>query len=997
MGKLLSTISTLAAMTLLAPALWARSWGVDLRPEASTPARAPLRAAKAAGVPDSVFRRAVLPRSSATGLDLPLAPGDTLSLTLFDDVSATLLLVEQFPSRLSRRVFSARTADSPFRNATVVQTETGFTASIRDAASGHVFRVYETADGDLAVEEAMPVEDDATECAPPVPPATASARRAPAESSVSSGQASALVDVMVVFDQGALEYAEDNGGATNIAETAVQTMNLALANSDLSSLFRFRLVDIMFVSTNVTDIQQTLYDSTDGIGAWSGVAARRQACGADVVSCLIDTGSSLGVSGIGWSLDALSKATRFADHAYSCCSVRNIAQGTYTMAHEVGHNMGAGHSNAPGSPSPGPQMSDMAYSSGYHFTGADGGKYHTVMGYSRNDGDPSYYSPAGCYSSPLLTFAGVAAGTAASNDNRRVLLQTYPYAVNWRPQVIPLSYDVFFSPPSGAVFSGSLSVTLTPGLEGADVHYTLDGTEPTLNSPLYAGPITITGTTTIRAATVTDGVLGPSFSGTYTAMEGGSLGDGVDAPQLQWTTEADSPWRYETDTTFDGVDAVVSGELDFYHSSSLHTTVTGPTTLSFRYKSFCYASPFTVTIGANPVFSTTDRAADWTQVSLDIPAGEQDVTFSFMRQGTLSGQGAPPYNCVWIDSVSLGSLPNPPDFTPAGTLVASFPASVALSNPNPAGAIYYTLDGTVPTFSSGVRYAGPVEVASSNVTLTAAVLGNDGSMSPVAAVSYHDVASVLGTTGITWSFIGDVGWKEDSSSGPGSLRSGRIPGSTYTSTLQGVFSGPGTLSFKAIVTSYSYQNGLDFYQDNTRVSHSVYSSSSAITTTNLVSRTLTGDGETVFRWIYNVGDSTRDYDYSNANCGAWLKDVVWEPVASETGNAYPVPFSWLEAYYPNSGASSKADYTALGETDSDGDGFLAWQEYVCGSDPTNSASYLRCFIQMVNGGPVVTWSPSSPLPDVTYTVEGRERLDDPTVGWSEKTSAHRFFRVRVSW
>lgn len=45
--------------------------------------------------------------------------------------------------------------------------------------------------------------------------------------------------------------------------------------------------------------------------------------------------------------------------------------------------------------------------------------------------------------------------------------------------------------PSGGVFAGSQTVTLTDSAPCASIYYTTDGTQPTTNSTIYAGPITI--------------------------------------------------------------------------------------------------------------------------------------------------------------------------------------------------------------------------------------------------------------------------------------------------------------------------------------------------------------------------------------------------------------------------------------------------------------------------------------------------------------------------
>ncbi len=55
-------------------------------------------------------------------------------------------------------------------------------------------------------------------------------------------------------------------------------------------------------------------------------------------------------------------------------------------------------------------------------------------------------------------------------------------------------------------------VTISCPTEGADIRYTLDGTEPTEDSQLYTGPIGITATVTIRARAFSDGMIASEIS-----------------------------------------------------------------------------------------------------------------------------------------------------------------------------------------------------------------------------------------------------------------------------------------------------------------------------------------------------------------------------------------------------------------------------------------------------------------------------------------------------
>ena len=76
--------------------------------------------------------------------------------------------------------------------------------------------------------------------------------------------------------------------------------------------------------------------------------------------------------------------------------------------------------------------------------------------------------------------------------------------------------DVEFS-VQGGIYHGSLTVKLTaPDPYGQSIRYTLDGSEPTEQSPLYSQPITIDSSTVIKAKAIKDDILSkPSNVNTY--------------------------------------------------------------------------------------------------------------------------------------------------------------------------------------------------------------------------------------------------------------------------------------------------------------------------------------------------------------------------------------------------------------------------------------------------------------------------------------------------
>ena len=634
----------LALLMLAAASAVASEIVLDLRPRAVRTRGVAVSRATQTEEEAGTLRQTVLDAGAAsTG---SLAVGDVLRLSVYDDVTLSLTLVAREEAPLARASFQAEVSGANWRDAVVTETDAGLLVTATDPASGLVYAVV-SSDDRVTVREidphALPVVDGGVR----VPELDAVRDGVPTKrSAASTDQASTVVDMLVAYDRPAAAWAKANGGGvTNLAQQCVARMNGALANNGFDAAFRFRLVGVMAVDADGDgNLNDTLDKVTQKTGAWAAVSAMRDAVGADVVSTMVDTGNAYGTTGLGWSLTqtTASGMRNFSEHAYNVLSVRAAAQ-SHVMAHETGHNMGAGHADAQTS-SPGPQS--FIYSRGFYFTGTDKRAYHTVMAYN-NDGYGNSYDPAPLFSDPDNAWAGVPAGDA-THDNAQVLARTYAAVAQFRAQKVALSYDVFFSPEGGALFSDSVTVTLTPGKAGLAIRYTTDGSDPTAtHGSLYTSPLTLTKTTTIRAATVTDGTAGPVYAATYYKSD---LGAALNAPQLVWNTSADYPWTAQATNTYDGTLAVQSAALPkgTVNRTWLSTTVTGPTKMSFRYRAMMWSSAFRVYLDSSVAWQTADAVDDWTLVEVDVPTGVHAVKFEYEQRGYYSD---PTFCGIWLDDV----------------------------------------------------------------------------------------------------------------------------------------------------------------------------------------------------------------------------------------------------------------------------------------------------------------------------------------------------------
>ncbi len=236
------------------------------------------------------------------------------------------------------------------------------------------------------------------------------------------------IDIMLVYDTTAKTWVDSNGGMAVFSADVVTRMNQATANSGLD--LTFSLVHSEAVSYAHSTLNGDLIDLQRGTGGLAGIHTLRDTHKADVVARLVDTGSAYGAVGVVYVLTTYSGSP---DYAFTMNAIRSVNI-SHTLTHEVGHNLGGGHSKYQ-SAQTGPNTALNTYSAGWYFA-AGGTDYHTIMAYN-SDGYGTTYNPAPMFSTPLKTYQGTTAGSAADGDNTRTFGDTMGVVSQYRSGATP--------------------------------------------------------------------------------------------------------------------------------------------------------------------------------------------------------------------------------------------------------------------------------------------------------------------------------------------------------------------------------------------------------------------------------------------------------------------------------------------------------------------------------------------------------------------------------
>ncbi len=140
-------------------------------------------------------------------------------------------------------------------------------------------------------------------------------------------------------------------------------------------------------------------------------------------------------------------------------------------------------------------------------------------------------------------------------------------------------------------FTGSeTKVSLSCATPGATIRYTLNGNDPNSHATRYTGPFYVADSCTVKAYATCYDYLDSAVA-TQAIEKVWGIGDTVGAPDHTFATDGDLPFVRVTDNTAPLGESMKSGAITHSQTSTLSTTVMGPGTISFQWKTSCEKDP----------------------------------------------------------------------------------------------------------------------------------------------------------------------------------------------------------------------------------------------------------------------------------------------------------------------------------------------------------------------------------------------------------------------
>ena len=357
----------------------------------------------------------------------PISPAQHTEFAI-DLFSAGTQLADLSPGNDPRRTlhhhtWTGRLKQDPDSDVTLVMKGAAVAGTIRKGRT--IYEIKPSTDGthdvteidsELLPSDHHPVSVSADELAagdvaagmatPTLPPAAAA-------------DSSTVIDVLAVYTTTAKNANGGQNGIEALIALGISLANTAFTNSQINTQFRLvHTAEIAYPeSGNYNTDLSRLRNATDGF--LDDVHTLRNTHKADLVTLIEDNiGDACGVA---YVMDSVNAS--FAGWAFSVAEDACISG--YTLAHELGHNMGSMHDRAEGGTGAYP----------YSFGHKEAGKFRTIMAYPCSPSCPRinhFSNPNVSYQGSWVTGVDHNTSPATSADNARAFTNALSTVANFR-------------------------------------------------------------------------------------------------------------------------------------------------------------------------------------------------------------------------------------------------------------------------------------------------------------------------------------------------------------------------------------------------------------------------------------------------------------------------------------------------------------------------------------------------------------------------------------
>ena len=226
----------------------------------------------------------------------------------------------------------------------------------------------------------------------------------------------------------------------------------------------------------------------------------------------------------------------------------------------------------------------------------------------------------------------------------------------------------------GEITSESATIEISAE-DDTTIYYTIDGTTPTSESLIYSEAFEADGLglVTIKAITVRDNYFDSEVAEFTFTRRPYSISECLNVNGFVFTLSGDAEWtRILGDAAHDRDAALQSGKISDNQKSVIETTVYGPGTISFWWKTSCqkeFKGNKLDYVSFIDCFNDVDSekaylagiSEEWTQITVDITeSGEHTLKWVYQKNNS----GFEGEDCAWLDEVVWTPAPVETQSTP---------------------------------------------------------------------------------------------------------------------------------------------------------------------------------------------------------------------------------------------------------------------------------------------------------------------------------------------